>query len=554
MPSSYSPRARAAIPAALLVLLALLAVPALASAASVKVASAGNRTTLEFTGGAGEDRLVIGPPGTATPGALEVVLTDETASLTAGAGCTGGGGAGTPATCKVPPPSAGVSATSLDIDLGAGADRLEALAFTGPAVTEVGLEVSGGEGNDKIETGATPDTVDPGPGADQVETNSNNDRVLAGAAPSGDDSYDLGPGFDQVSYMRRSSGVVLAGNVVSGGAEDDVLEEVEAVVGSPTDDSLETSTTIHTLDGGPGNDLLSGGEENDTLFGGLGDDTLAGNGGEDILEGGEGNDAMSGGPGDDRIDEDRQEAEAEHTWVVGLAPGQTGGDDTADGGEGNDQIDLGPGRDHAEGGGGIDLIFGGPEDDELNGGPGDDGIAGEGGSDVLNGGPGFDEILAGHLFEPRFEAVQPVDTWRDTIDCGPNFDVAVANRWDSLTGCEEVRTVPILEVRRVKRNVRQGTARLAIALVGPGTLSTLGGSVKAVSRNVAAPAPEKRSAVMVPITLRGPALRTLKRHGHVTVRFGLVLTPPIGFRRTEPVKVTLSLHPAKKKGARKARR
>jgi hypothetical protein len=533
MPSSVPDRVRAAIPTALLTIFFLLALPALAAAATVEVRETGNSAVLELQGDGADDNVTIEAPGNGTPGFIEVKIKDS-AGLT---GCTGG----TTKTCTLRRPQAGVFTTTIRVLLGGGDNSLETLAFTGAETTEIGIEASAGAGEDKVTTGATPDTVDPGAGEDEVRTNSNNDRVLATPQPDAADLYVLGGGFDQVSYRPRTAPVQLAGNSAGAAGENDNLAETEEVLGGAGNDTLEPSTTIKSLDGGPGNDALTGGEETDTLFGGTGNDVLLGNEGDDILEGGEGDDTMSGNSGDDRIDEDRQEAEADHLWAVGLAPGQTGGNDIVDGGEGNDQLDLGPGQDRGTGGAGIDLTFGGADNDEIDGGLGDDGVAGEGGADTLFGGSGFDEVLAGHLSEPRFEAVQPVDSWRDTVDCGPNFDVAVANRWDSVTACEHVRTVPLLELRRVKRNVRRGTARLGIALVGPGKLNTIGGGVKFAAKEVAASPPEGRSAVSIPIALRGRTLGTLKRHGRVTVRFGLRFKQPGGIARTEPMEVTLIL-------------
>jgi hypothetical protein len=546
MPSSASHRARAAFSAALPLLLALLALPAVAAAATVEVKETSNSAVLELNGDGNPDDVTIGVPGGAVPGFLEVPVTDS-AGLTAGPGCSGGGAT---KTCKLRRPQPGSFASGLRILLGGGSNSLDATKFTGGDVTEIGTEVTAGASADEITTGGTPDTVESGPGEDEVRTNSNNDRVLATPQPDAIDLYFLGPGFDQVSYRQRSETVALSASNAGAPGENDTLSEVEAVLGGSGNDTLEASPGVSTLDGGPGNDTLTGDEETDTLFGGTGDDVLLGNGGDDILEGGEGSDTTSGSAGDDRIDEDPQESEADHLFVVGLAPGQTGGNEIADGGEGNDQLELGPGLDRGTGGGGIDLIFGGLEGDELDGGLGDDGIAGEAGSDTLFGGSGFDEVLAGHLSEPRFEAIQPIDSWRDTVDCGPNFDVAVANRWDNVTACEEVRTVPILELRRVKRNLRRGTAKLGIRLVGPGEVSTIGASVKPLTRSVPVAAPETRNAVWIPIVLRGHTLATLKRSGHVTVRFGLRFRQPSGFPRTEPMKVTLVMHP--RKAARKA--
>jgi hypothetical protein len=61
----------------------------------------------------------------------------------------------------------------------------------------------------------------------------------------------------------------------------------------------------------------------------------------------------------------------------------------------------------------------------LQGGPGNDSISGHGGADVLLGGPGNDQI------DSRDGAF-------DTVDCGPDNDVATADAVDVVTGCEQV--------------------------------------------------------------------------------------------------------------------
>ena len=553
MPFCAPDKARVAVGAAALAIIAALALPALALAATVEVreeAGAEGRAVLEFVGGAGPDEVTFTAPGTKTAGFLEVEVTDESGLTAKSPRCSSDSAKA--ATCLLRRPQPGVWSTTMRILLGAGANKLEAGKFTGPETTEVETEINAGGGADEITTGDTADTIDPGDGKDLVSSGNGNDRVLATESPDAADLYVLGGGFDQVSYARRSDPVSLNGITAGAAGENDELVEVEAVVGGAGNDTLEASGTIRTLDGGPGEDTLTGSQEGDALYGGLGNDALTGNAGEDVLVGGEGDDSMSGGEGDDRLEEIVQEEEAEHLWIVGLTGAQSGGADSADGGEGNDQLELGPGNDHGEGGGGIDLIFGGAEDDELDGGFGDDGIAGEAGADRLLGGGGFDEILAGRLFEPKFVTVQPVDSWRDEVDCGPNFDVAVVNRWDSVRACEETRLVPMVELRRVRRYPRAGLARLAVRLVGPGRLSTIGKNVKPLARGVKAAAPERRTAVMVPLIPRGRARATLRRRGYLTVRFGISFQQPGGLRRTEPLAVTLVWHHrAKPKPVRK---
>ena len=82
-------------------------------------------------------------------------------------------------------------------------------------------------------------------------------------------------GTDTASYATSGSGVTvnLGTNANSGGdAAGDNLTNIEAVIGSGSNDNLNG-------DGG-----------NNTLYGGAGTDTLAGGGGADLLDGGSGSD------------------------------------------------------------------------------------------------------------------------------------------------------------------------------------------------------------------------------------------------------------------------
>lgn len=61
-------------------------------------------------------------------------------------------------------------------------------------------------------------------------------------------------------------------------------------------------TYQHTLEGGPGNDLIIGGAGADLIRAGSGNDVLLGGGGNDVIEGGDGDDVIFDRPGRDRID------------------------------------------------------------------------------------------------------------------------------------------------------------------------------------------------------------------------------------------------------------
>jgi Ca2+-binding RTX toxin-like protein len=72
---------------------------------------------------------------------------------------------------------------------------------------------------------------------------------------------------------------------------------------------LSSDSTLLTLDGGDGGDVLIGGQGNDTLLGGAGDD---------VLIGGPGDDTIDGGPGDDVV----LDARAANTVSSAMSAGQ----------------------------------------------------------------------------------------------------------------------------------------------------------------------------------------------------------------------------------------
>lgn len=82
-------------------------------------------------------------------------------------------------------------------------------------------------------------------------------------------------------------------DVLDGGSGNDTL------YGEDSNDTLKGGFGRDTLHGGNGNDVLDGGSDNDTLYGGNGDDVLDGGFGNDVLIGGKGNDKLNGGMGND---------------------------------------------------------------------------------------------------------------------------------------------------------------------------------------------------------------------------------------------------------------
>jgi hypothetical protein len=142
-------------------------------------------------------------------------------------------------------------------------------------------------------------------------------------------------------------------------------------------------------------------------------------------------------------------ASATSTRLLGLE-----GNDRISGSSGADCIDGGPGNDRIAGLAGGDTLEGAAGNDILTGGAGADALAGGPGADRLSGGAGADHLsetaasyAAVDLAAKRNRLVagagpDRVDTAngrRDVVHCGAGRDVAVADRDDTLAGCERKR-------------------------------------------------------------------------------------------------------------------
>jgi hypothetical protein len=110
----------------------------------------------------------------------------------------------------------------------------------------------------------------------------------------------------------------------------------------------------------------------------------------------------------------------------------TASPDRLDGGRGGDKIFGRGGNDRIRGLAGDDCLYGGKGNDTLKGGKGKDLVGGGPGADTLDGGSGRD-VLNGNAGPDRIFAA---DGARDTVSCGPGRDVAHADRFDKLVGCE----------------------------------------------------------------------------------------------------------------------
>jgi diguanylate cyclase (GGDEF)-like protein len=249
-------RPRAVARASLLTVLALgaaLLAPAAALASSVSL-SAGKLTVSASPGKANQFEIWS---GTNQDGSGVLVTDASGTSLTPGSGCiVYGPGVG----CAMP--------QSVTVNAGDGDDSViihSPLPFT----------LNGGAGQDSLYGSDGADTLDGGDG----------DDMLAGGP--GGDVFRGGSGEDTLTFAAHSVAVTADPDGVaddgSSGEHDNVMPDVEDLIGGPAAD---------TLVGGPGANSLSGGDGADALYGRDGDDTL---------EGGEGQDVMRAEAGDDTV-------------------------------------------------------------------------------------------------------------------------------------------------------------------------------------------------------------------------------------------------------------
>jgi|tagenome__1003787_1003787.scaffolds.fasta_scaffold20945187_1 Ca2+-binding RTX toxin-like protein len=224
-------------------------------------------------------------------------------------------------------------------------------------------------------------------------------------------------------------------------------------------------TDADSVTGSEGRDVVDA-DAFDTVTGGLGDDwvegagTASGGGGDDVLrnisddiQGGSGDDrivnpgggSINGGDGRDVLVQDYTASPVQQTVtlyisnaMLGPAPGvgssSTGIEEydlTTSTGVRADTIDS-----TAYSGvvvvdtlDGDDTVRGGPAADVVNAGPGNDTVNPGGGSDLVRGGDGDDMISVR-------------DGVADSVDCGSGNDTVIADRSDSLTGCENVSLPP----------------------------------------------------------------------------------------------------------------
>jgi Ca2+-binding RTX toxin-like protein len=154
---------------------------------------------------------------------------------------------------------------------GAGGDALDG----GPGddlVNGAEADLIGADGSDEL---------DGGPGTDVLLGDDGNDELDGGPGP---DRISGGAGRDTVDYENRSSRVIVTLDGVANDGEvnegDNVLANIEIVLGGTVGDDLSGDGDANRLDGGPGEDLLVGNAGADLLGGGNAPDVVEARDGE----------------------------------------------------------------------------------------------------------------------------------------------------------------------------------------------------------------------------------------------------------------------------------
>jgi Ca2+-binding RTX toxin-like protein len=294
-------------------------------------------------------------------------------------------------------------------------------------------------GDDVIDTGVGRDVVCAGDGFDHVRTRGGRDLVLGGA---GDDYVDLGAGRDLAEgqagvdslfgkagedHLRGGPGTGLTTEALVGGAGDDVLRggpgldttqyfdsprgvRVDLRAGRARRQGNDVLVDIEGVVGSNFDDVIIGDDRGNGLFGQAGDDVIRGGGSGtledgtlDVLSGDDGDDQLEGGGGEDLVVFGRTPVPVSVDLAAGSAVGH-GTDELID----------------------VEAVQGSRLDDTLVGGPADDVLIGNLGDDAIDGGAGEDTAFFA-------DVVGPVQ-----VDLRDGTVAGEASGNDSLTGIEDV--------------------------------------------------------------------------------------------------------------------
>jgi uncharacterized delta-60 repeat protein len=251
------------------------------------------------------------------------------------------------------------------------------------------LDADGGAGNDVLTGGGGADTLRGGDGMDVLDGGGAAD-VLSGGA-----------GADTANFSSRTAALDItldgAANDGAAGEADNVMSDVETVMGGAGNDRIVGSAGNNALYGNGGDDTLDGGRGSDAVYGGAGDDTFLAS--ETGTGGSAGSDYYWGGDGFDAVDYSGRTTRMDIRLGLYATSYGAGRDrdslrdvEGAVGGSGDDRIEGTTGANRLSGGGGKDVLLGGRGDDTLLGGAGDDVLTDAYGTNTLDGGDGVDTV------------------------------------------------------------------------------------------------------------------------------------------------------------------
>lgn len=387
--------------------------------------------------------------------------------------------------------------------------------------SDAGHQIFGGDGADRLTGGMGDDLLvsgnanadfaaahDDGAEHDVITGGGGNDTIWAGYG----DDVNGGAGWDALylSFGGATEGVtfrtrplVVNGSTIIGGGLIQNIETLIAVKGSDFDDRfvVETQSTLLTIDGGAGNDVVESGNSRVYFRGGEGNDWFISGSAADIFIGGAGIDtvqyrmekagatvtlgleegSIGTGGGDTLVSVERVDGTNYNDSITGSNSdnrlrGLGGddmlngllGDDRLDGNAGNDSLYGGGGNDALFGGGGNDMLYGGDDGDRLNGGNGNDALYGEAGNDILRGGNGNDALDGGLGDDKLFG-----DAGNDMLTGGTGADIFYfrgAFGLDTITDFESgVDSINLAQLRGANGGDRLTLDQILITDTGIGT-------------------------------------------------------------------------------------
>jgi Ca2+-binding RTX toxin-like protein len=361
------------------------AAAALAYSSTALAGTASVTSTVNYVAAGGEQNTVT----VHVANSMLVTITDSTAPVTAGAGCTSTGAHSADCTTS--------TWTALVLDLG---DQNDSGIVDGSSATMLGGTgadiLTGSVGNDTLDGGAGNDILDGLGGDDALHGGGDNDQLhgeTGGLFLSGFDTLDGGTGADTINgdnndvadYSARTNPLQLSlddlANDGEAGENDNISSAVGRLRGGSGGDNISGNDPSaglgNILYGGAGADTIDGLGGRDLIYGEAGVDTLNGGTGDDVLDGGTETDTLNGGAGTDEVDYSSRSSNV----VVNLA---------GSGGEFGENDTLAAFEDIRTGSG-DDVLIGNGAANTLNAGDGDDKLDGGFGPDALHGGAGLDE-------------------------------------------------------------------------------------------------------------------------------------------------------------------